>query len=93
MSYLEWRIKHKVQINFIAWFLVSTSVLFLFVTPYIFYFILGMLILLEFIEDIFVKCPECGKRPGGWLFQIDKKCRRCGASLLDEAKDSDIEHP
>jgi len=93
MNYLKWRTKYNVPINLAIWLIVTTSVIFSFISIYIFYSILGILILLEVIETIFVRCPKCKKRPGGWLFQIDKKCRRCGASLLDEAKDSDVEHP
>ncbi len=93
MSYLEWRIKYKVQITFIAWLLILLSVSLIFITPHIFYFTLGLLILLELIEDIFLKCPKCKGRPGGWIFQIGERCKRCGTRLVDYVENGDGEHP
>ncbi|GEM_PF-2129636 len=78
MRYVEFRNKYKNLIAAIIFVLGTLSVLLSVIWKGTIVCFVLLIFLISLCENIFVRCPYCGKKPIIWWRKFPVSCRNCG---------------
>ncbi len=81
MNYHKFRKEYSLLIYYFGFFAITLSALLIVVWKEVIFVVLALIAVSSALERIFVKCPNCKRRPGRMFMRFPEICRHCETVL------------